>query len=308
MVITGGCGFIGHHLVKSLLQKPDYNIIIIDNMSNAVTEFTNHDRIALYKEDIRNKETISDIFKREKVDCCIHLAAKASVRVGEPDLMSVNIDGTLSILNACKENGVRNFVFASSAAVYGEAKALPIREGHPLKPISQYGVSKMDAEKLVVSFLEKGKIQNVVCLRLFNVYGEGHNNAYAGVITKFAERLRNGLAPVIYGDGLQTRDFVSVKDVVNAIMISITLENISGIFNIGTGRSITIAELARQMTRMAGLDAGPLYEQQNLSNEIKNSEADISKASKVLKFQPKDTLSKELSRLLQRNHLPNATK
>jgi UDP-glucose 4-epimerase len=250
--------------------------------------------MALYKEDIRNKETISDIVKRGRIGICIHLAAKTSVTeslVTANDIMDVNVNGCASVLEACTENGVKNFVFASSAAVYGEARSLPISEDHPLNPISPYGGSKMEAEKLVSS----SGIQNAVCLRLFNVYGDGQNPEYAGVITRFAERIAKSLPPIIYGDGRQTRDFISVKDAVDAITLSV---GSSGTFNIGTGRSIMIKNLARKMLDIAELNIEPVYEEKNMDHEIRQSAADTAKAANLLKFVARIDLKTGLEQLL----------
>jgi UDP-glucose 4-epimerase len=293
-LVTGGAGFIGHHLVNRLLA--DCKVAIIDNLSSG-KKGSIPANVAFYNEDIRNKETISDIIKRERVDCCIHLAAKVSVRSDDSEVKSNNIQGTLSVLEACAENKVQDFVFASSAAIYGEAKSLPVSEEHPLNPISPYGLSKMEGEKMVFSFKEAGKIQHAVCLRFFNVFGEGQNPVYAGVITRFAERIAQRLPPIIYGDGEQTRDFVSVNDVASAIMIA-AKSNVSGTFNVGTGRPISIRELADKMLKIAGLNIGPVYQQRNMDSEIKHSVADTSKAAQILKFVSKDRLDDSLSKLL----------
>lgn len=292
--MTGGAGFIGHHLINQLLV--DCKVVVIDNLSSGKKGNIPHD-VAFYNEDIRNKETISDIIKRERVDCCIHLAAKVSVRSDDSEVKSNNIQGTLSLLGACAENEVQDFVFASSAATYGEAKSLPVKEDHPLNPISPYGASKMEGEKIVFSFKESNKIQHAVCLRFFNVYGEDQNPVYAGVITKFAERIAQGLPPVIYGDGEQTRDFVSVNDVASAITIA-AKSNISGTFNVATGQAVSIRELADRMLKIAGLNIGPVYQQRNMDSEIKHSVADTSKAKQILKFLAKDKLDTLLSALL----------
>jgi UDP-glucose 4-epimerase len=224
ILVSGGMGFIGRHLIEKL-RKEEYcsKIIIIDNLSNAqafsknVISSNTEPKIKFYKADIRDKSTVSDIIKHEKIDACVHLAAKMSVEesVRNPEeVVGVNIQGTLSMLEACSQNNVKTFLFASSAAVYGHAKVLlPIPEDHVLEPLSPYGATKVAGESLVNSYKNCGKIKNAIILRFFNVYGEGQNKEYAGVITNFADRLSTGLPPVIYGDGRQTRDFVSVDDV-----------------------------------------------------------------------------------------------
>src|SRR5205085_7280537 len=149
------------------------------------------------------------------------------------------VNGTLSVLNACASNNVGNFVFASSAAVYGEPKIIPIPEDHVLNPLSPYGASKVAGEALVSSFGNSQKIRNAATLRFFNVYGKGQSAEYAGVITKFIERLSSGLPPIIFGDGTQTRDFISVQDIVEAIVLA-AQKGLSGIYNLGTCNPISL--------------------------------------------------------------------
>src|SRR6266849_4684864 len=245
VLVTGGAGFIGHHLVKRL-SAMDCKITIIDNLSNANRIFLHTIKSAIqassvstsrfvslndngindasfYAEDIRNKDALIDIFKGEEIDTCVHLASKISVQesITNPgDTIDVNIKGTFNVLEACSKADVKNLVFASSSAVYGEPKTLPISEKEQLDPLSPYGASKIAGEALVASFRNTGKIQNAVSIRIFNVFGEGQSSGYAGVITKFAERLSASSPPVIYGDGNQTRDFIFVDDVVSAIVLS----------------------------------------------------------------------------------------
>jgi len=294
VLVTGGAGFLGRHLVNLLLV--DCKVTVIDHLSSG-GRGNIPPNIASYNEDIRNKETVSDIIKRERIDCCIHLAAKVSVRSDDSEVKSNNIQGTLSVLRSCAENNVRHFIFASSAAIYGEAKFIPVSEDHPLNPISPYGISKLEGEKMVFSFKETGKIQQAVCLRFFNIFGEGQNQAYAGVITNFADRIAQGLPPVIYGDGKQTRDFISVNDVARAIMIA-TKSDISGVFNIASGKGVSIRDLADKMLKMSGLSIGPVYQQRNMDAEIKHSVAETSKAAKALNFVAKDKLDDWLPTLL----------
>lgn len=296
ILITGGAGFIGQHLVKRLYKMEDYNnIIIIDDFSNASKEFIDwihakSNKISFYREDIRNADSISNILKYERTrpDTCIHLAAKTSVHdsITKPnETTDINVKGTLNVLDACSSNGVKSFVFASSAAVYGEPKQLPVSENHILEPLSPYGKSKVAGESLVSLFATSKKIQNAISLRFFNVYGEGQNHEYAGVITRFAERLSNRLPPIIYGDGKNTRDFVSVDDAVNAILLAMSsADKIKlAILNIGTGIPISINALATKMLRICKLDLQPIYYKPR-EGDIRNSYADTAKSKTTLKF------------------------
>jgi len=207
-------------------------------------------------------------------------------------------------LQACSTNKVKNVVFASSAAAYGEPKKLPISEDHILDPLSPYGASKVAGEVLVSSYGNFGNIQNAISLRFFNVYGEGQTLEYAGVITKFAERLSKGLRPIIYGDGEQTRDFVSVNDVVNAILLAAESENkissssaAAHVFNVASGKSISINDLAKMMIRISGLDLEPLYEEER-KGDIKYAVVDTAKTKSILGFAAKQELEPGLKQLM----------
>jgi UDP-glucose 4-epimerase len=310
IAITGGAGFIGCYCTERCLEE-GYKISIVDNLTNHNASPLGSDNssrelgdgiLSFYREDIAKSNRLSAIFKREKVDTCIHLAAKISVAdsVRNPeDTIDVNVKGTLNVLEACSNNKVRKLVFASSAAVYGEPKYLPIAESHILDPQSPYGASKVAGEALVSSYSNLKKIKNASCLRFFNVYGKGQTLEYAGVITRFAERLSKKLPPIIYGDGNQTRDFISVKDVVTAIMMA-AKTNDSGdcntnhnVYNIGTGKSLKIKDLAKLMIKIFKLDLDPIFAQQR-EGDIKNIYADITKSKDELRFIANENINSAL--------------
>jgi UDP-glucose 4-epimerase len=335
VLVTGGAGFIGHHLVKRL-SAMGCKITIIDNLSNANGIFLHKIKSAIqassvttspfvvlndneingvsfYAEDIRNKDALIDIFKGEEIDTCVHLAAKISVpeSITNPgDTIDVNIKGTFNVLEACSKTNVKNLVFASSSAVYGESKTLPISEKEQLDPLSPYGASKIAGEALVASFRNTEKIQNAVSIRIFNVFGQGQSFGYAGVITRFAERLSASLPPVIYGDGNQTRDFVFVDDVVSAIILSagatdkIQEERSSSypssyahILNVGTGRALKIRDLAQMMIKIFDLDLEPILAESR-RGDIVNSLADIGRLKIVLGFVPSSEIEPSLKQML----------
>jgi UDP-glucose 4-epimerase len=315
VAVIGGAGFIGRYLVERCLQEA-YNVTIVDNLTNQNSSILEsddnspgpaHSGLSFYREDITNSNRLLDIFSRQKVDTCIHLAAKISVpdSVKNPEnTIDVNVKGTLNVLEACSKNKVNNFVFASSAAVYGEPKYLPIPESHILDPLSPYGASKVAGEALVSCYRNLKKIKNASSLRFFNVYGKGQTLEYAGVITKFAERLSQRLPPVIYGDGNQTRDFVSVKDVVKAIMLTAKMrEPISGtcnnynVYNIGTGRRMKITELAKLMIKIFRLDLEPIFCEPK-EGDITSSYADIRKSKKELRFIGNENINSDLKEQL----------
>jgi UDP-glucose 4-epimerase len=316
IIITGGSGFIGRHLVEKILSKKLSSIALIANTSNFhKNQFENKKlfqdtRPKLYIADIRDTKAISDVFEHEKAETCIHLAAKISVAdsISNPkETMDINVKGTQNVLDACSNNKVRNFVFASSAAVYGDVTELPISENQSLRPLSPYGTSKMLAEQHVLSYKQLKKIKNTISLRIFNVYGGGQASE-ADVITRFAKRLSIGQPPVIYGDGLQTRDFISVDDVVDAIILSTRamedVENkvtvLPSIFNVGTGTPTSISQLAQKMIEIFGLDLKPVYEHGKKDERgILHSYADITLAKKNLHFVAKKGIERGLRDIIE---------
>lgn len=314
VIITGGNGFIGRHLVKKLLSYNQCPVVLISNTTNLDDEYLAERKrlqdmpLTFYSADIRDKESILDIFLKEKPDTCIHLAAKTSVTdsIENPDeTMSVNVKGTLNVLEACHRNNVNNFVFASSAAVYGDVRELPISEYNTLKPLSPYGTSKMLAEQLISSY-NKSKIQNTISLRIFNAYGVGQSSG-EDVITRFVARLSKGLPPVIYGDGSRTRDFISVDDVAEGILLSVrALEELEKnkssrplAFNLGTGSPTSINHLAHKLIELFDLELQPIYEQaKGEIGVIKHSYADITSSMELLHFVAKKSIDAGLKEMV----------
>lgn len=296
--MTGGAGFIGSHLVERMSRLTNYRITVIDDLSSGSKKRLSGLDVAFYKKDVRDRKAISKIIDKEKIDTCVHLAAKISVQesMTRPEsTFSVNVDGTLAVLEACRGK-VRNFIFASSAAVYGHPKVLPLPEDQPLEPISPYGASKIAGEALVSAYNNSHSIPATTVLRFFNVYGSGQSVAYAGVITKFLERLSKGQAPIIFGDGSQTRDFVFIDDVVDAILLSISTKE-SGIFNIGTGKALSLNELAAKMIEISGLYCQPIY-RKRIVGDILHSYADTRKAKNTLGFLAKKDIETGLRHLV----------
>jgi UDP-glucose 4-epimerase len=210
----------------------------------------------------------------------------------------INVIGTLRVLEAARQAGVRKIVHSSSAGIFGELKTLPIREDHPAEPDSPYGASKLAAEKLCLTY---GKLYNleVVCLRYFNVYGINQRyDAYGNVIPIFAHRMLQGMGLTIFGDGEQTRDFVNVRDVAVANYQSAMAKGVSGAFNIGSEERITINRLARLMGEVAGIpmviEYGPAR-----SGDVRHSLADISAARQVFGYKPSVDLVEGLAEYIQ---------
>ena len=220
ILVTGGAGFIGKHLVKFLIENKN-NVSVLDNFSNSdkkwISKFKKY-QIKIFEGDIRNDE---DILKATKdQDLVIHLASKISVEesIKNPsETFEINVKGTEKVLEICKKNNVKKIIVASSAAVYGEGnEKYKITEQTKLNAISPYGESKIEMEKEIIKFCSNNQI-NYVILRFFNIYGLNQSMEYAGVITKFLEKIEKSENLIIFGDGTQTRDFVAIEDIINSI-------------------------------------------------------------------------------------------
>jgi UDP-glucose 4-epimerase len=323
IIITGGSGFIGRHLIKKVLFNKDKSVAVISDTADLHDKYLAERRLLLdfpltfYTADIRNRKSISDIFLKERPDTCVHLAAKTGVEdliQKENEILDINVKGTLNVLEACQTTHVNHFVFASSAAVYGIAQELPSKEDHLLKPLSTYGTSKMLAEQHVASYQRLKKIKNAVSLRIFNAYGNGESSD-PDVVTRFAARLSKGLSPVIYGDGMQTRDFISVDDVVEAILLSINAmeeaeinnSSLPFVFNIGTGTPISIVQLAQKLIYLFGLELQPVYREANKGfGFIMHSYADTTRSKEQLSFVAKKDVDKGLKEIAARMN-PNVS-
>ena len=293
ILVTGGAGFIGKYLVKSLLEKGN-SVTIFDDFSNSTKESISsliEMGVKIIEGDITKPLEIINAVKDHEI--VIHLAAKISVSesISNPlQTYRVNVEGTKNILTACEKNNVKKLIAASSAAVYGEGNPnVKLTEEAELKPISPYGQSKVKMESVIKEFESKHDI-NCIMLRFFNIYGVGQTSEYAGVITKFLERIAHGKSLEIFGDGLQTRDFVAIDDIISSINDGI-LNGKSGTYNIGNGKSSTIKDLAELMISISGKRLEITYTD-SLKGDIRNSQADISLAKKEIKYSPKFDLDK----------------
>lgn len=299
--MTGATGFIGSHLCLRLLDL-GMEVHGLDDLSRGSlkrAKILENSGMSLHKADVRDWATVHEVLHEVKPDAVIHLAALISVEesIRMPELyMEVNAEGTRNIVRAASNVGSGRLIYASSAAVYGNPIRLPITEDHPTSPLSPYGLSKLMGERYVTSeFIGREK---PVILRIFNVYGPGQNPEYAGVITKFMERLSQGDPPIIFGDGEQTRDFIHVDDVVEAFIRSLdTPLNETAVLNVGSGRPFKIIELARMMIRLYGLNVEPIHVPPR-PGDVRGSYADISLAKRLLGWNPKISLEEGLRRLI----------
>jgi len=228
------------------------------------------------------------------VEGVVHLAALIDVAesVEKPDLyFDVNVRGTLNVLESVRSAEV--FVFASSAAVYGNPVKLPIAEDHPLRPLSPYGATKVAGEALVHAYADARGFRPVV-LRLFNVYGPKQSRAYAGVVTEFLRRALKGEPPLIYGDGAQSRDFVFVDDAVEYFVRALRMENVRGVYNVGSGKAVSVLELAELVAKVLGKPELKPVHAPPRPGDIKHSVADISRAVRDFGYRPKVALEEGL--------------
>ena len=294
--MTGGAGFIGGYLVDFLLNN-HHIVTIYDNLSNSSKSTLNsltRKGAQFLKGDILDYNKLIESSKG--FDLAIHLAAKIDVAESvlcPEKVKNTNVNGTVNVLKCCIENNIKKIIFSSSAAVYGDSD-VTITENTKTNPLSPYGISKLLAEDKIRK-MSKNNLEYII-LRLFNIYGKSQNKQYAGVITKFAESISKDNPFVIYGDGKQTRDFVSISDVIDAFDCAIKT-NSSGTYNIASGKSISIKELVKMILDTSGKKIEIKYRSVK-KEDIRYSNADIALAKKELGFDPKVNLKDELSDLI----------
>ncbi|MBA2840122.1 UDP-glucose 4-epimerase [Methanococcus maripaludis] len=272
ILVTGGAGFIGSHIVDLLIEN-GHDVSILDNLSTG-NEKNLNSKAKFIKGDILDKKLDLTGF-----ECVIHEAAQINVRTSVENPVfdaNINVLGTINILEKMKEYNVKKIIFSSSGgAVYGEPEYLPVGEKHSVKPLSPYGLSKFCAEEYIKLYNRLYGIEYCI-LRYSNVYGERQDPlGEAGVISIFIDKMKNGESPVIYGDGNQTRDFVNVKDVAKANLMALNWKN--DILNIGSGKEISVNELFSIISSETGFAKDPIYEKER-EGEVYRIYIDYSKA------------------------------
>jgi len=294
ILVTGGAGFIGSHIVDAYLDD-GHKVVVLDNLSTGRRENLNPAAEFQYM-DIQDTE-VAALFERHGFDVVNHQAAQMDVRRSVEDPVydaRNNILGLLNILQNCVRHGVKRVIFASSGgAVYGEQEVFPADENHKTDPCSPYGVTKLTGEKYLYFYAMTYGL-TYTALRYANVYGPRQNpHGEAGVVAIFCQKLLSGETPVINGDGGQTRDFVYVGDVVRASVLSLGLEK-SEIVNIGTGLETDINDIFRRLNKLSGANA-PEKHGEGKAGEQRRSVIDSSRAGRVMGWQPQVDLDRGLA-------------
>lgn len=296
MLVTGGAGFIGSHIVDALLSK-GYAVGALDNLSTGdalnIKQHQGESRFTFHNSDISDFGAMENVMKG--YDAVIHEAALVSVARSVEDPLTVNavnVGGTLNLLQAATNAGVERFVYASSSSVYGESETVPKSEEMRTLPASPYGAAKLAAENYCVAFAKVYGL-HTISLRYFNVYGPRQKSGrYSGVIPVFIRRAFERQSPQIYGDGEQTRDFIHVEDVVQANLLALEKDTPKGeVLNIAAGIPVSVNKLASLILDITGSQNQRPEHLEPRAGDIRHSYADIGKAREVLGYTPKRALS-----------------
>ena len=284
ILVTGGAGFIGSHITEYLVQRGD-DVTVLDNLNTGRKENLAkiNDKINFVNGDIRDYKLLEKLVS--DTAGVFHEAALASVQDSfnmKDEYFDVNVNGTENIFKLAKEYGFK-VVYASSSSVYGNPKKIPINEDDDRKPINPYAETKLDGEVLAKKYSEMNV--RVIGLRYFNVFGPRQSKEYAGVIKLFLEKIKQKIPPKINGDGLQTRDFVHIDDVVRANILAMDSNIKHEFFNVGTGNSISILELANAIIRASSLSLEPIHGPE-LSGDVRATQADTTLIRKLLNWEP----------------------
>ena len=300
VVVTGGAGFIGSHLAEELVSQ-GYHVIIFDDLSTGRQE--NIDSLLRRNKAEFIRGSVTDLILLQKVfqdvSYVFHLAALARVPQSVADPLTtneINVKGTLNVMLAAKENGLKKVIYSSSSAVYGESSVLPQSEAMPLNPVSPYALTKLVGEYYGSIFNQTYNLP-AVSLRYFNVFGSRQDplSPYANVIPVFISRIARDLPPIIYDDGEQSRDFIYVDDVVRANILAMK-KGVEGVYNIGSGTSTTINELVTAILAILQKELEPVYEKPRLGDP-KHTLAEISKASQF-GYKPEYSLEEGLRAII----------
>ena len=296
ILVTGGAGFIGSHITEYLVQRGD-DVTVLDNLNTGRKENLAkiNDKINFVNGDIRDYKLLEKLVS--DTAGVFHEAALASVQDSfnmKDEYFDVNVNGTENIFKLAKEYGFK-VVYASSSSVYGNPKKIPINEDDDRKPINPYAETKLDGEVLAKKYSEMGV--KVIGLRYFNVFGKRQSKEYAGVIKLFLHNIQQKKSPKINGDGLQTRDFVHIDDVVRANIFAMDSDINHKFFNVGSGSAISILDLANLIIGASGLSLKPIHGPE-LSGDVRATQADIKLIRKLLNWELKTNLADWLTKII----------
>jgi UDP-glucose 4-epimerase len=306
VLVTGGAGFIGSNLVRGLLERGD-QVRILDNFSTGSRDNLAdvETELELVEGELRSYERVHAATRG--VELVFHQGALPSVPRSIQDPLTtsaVNVEGTLNVLLAARDEGVRRVVFASSSSVYGNSGELPRRESMPPDPISPYAVAKLAAERYCISFSRVYDALEAVVIRYFNVFGPHQNprSQYAAVVPLFIARVAAGEVLDIHGDGTQSRDFTYVDNIVSANLAASTADGVSGrVFNVATGSPTSVGELADTIGRILGRPVEKRYLPLR-PGDVRDSWADVSEARRMLGYETTVTLEEGLRRTVEALH------
>ena len=299
ILVTGGAGFIGSHIAEYLVQRGD-DVTVLDNLITGSKENLTKisDKINFVNGDIRDHKLLEKLVS--DTTGVFHEAALASVQQSfsmKDEYIDVNVSGTENIFKLAKEYGFK-IVYASSSSVYGNPKKIPVKEDDERKPINPYAKTKLDGEDLAKKYSEIGV--KVIGLRYFNVFGKRQSKEYAGVIKLFLQRIQQKKSPKINGDGLQTRDFVHIDDVVKANVLAMDSDINHRFLNVGSGLPTSVLDLANLIIEISGLSLEPIHGPE-LSGDVKATQSDIELIRKLLNWEPKMKLDDWLSKIISNN-------
>ena len=309
ILITGGAGFIGSHLVDRLLAEGGWRITVVDDFNdfydpaikraNVSARLSNPD-FKLVEADIRKQEALSQAFSETNFDCIVHLAARAGVRpsLKEPRLyVETNINGTLNLLELARAQGVKQFVFGSSSSVYGLNAKLPFSEDHPVfNPISPYAATKAAGELLCHSYAHLYDMR-IVCLRFFTVYGARQRPDLA--IHKFAQLINDGQPIPVFGDGTTRRDYTYIDDIIAGVRAAIDYDQSNyEVINLGESRTVELRELISLLEK--ALDRHAEIDRQSLQpGDVTQTFADITKARRLLGYDPQTQIEEGIRKFVE---------
>ncbi|MBQ8689499.1 MAG: SDR family NAD(P)-dependent oxidoreductase [Clostridia bacterium] len=302
-IVTGGAGFIGSNLVRLLLEN-GASVRVVDNFSSGhrinIQELVDKGQIELFEGDIRDADFVKSTVK--DADVVFHMAACVGRQksIDDPILdASTNVLGTVNVLEAMVKNHIPKVVYSSSAAIFGELITPTIDENHPQNADSPYGVTKLAAEKMILAYSGIYPELSGTCLRYFNIYGKNQRfDLYGNVIPIFAKRIYAGEPITIFGDGSQTRDFVNVKDVARANYLAAIASTPTDVYNLGSGSSITINELARMLIEISGRKTEIVYAPERPA-DVKHCKANADKAYEKLGFKAEVELYEGLAEYMK---------